>query len=211
MRCSWLPLILAPLLTGCASTVAQRISHAAGVDRMDKIERINFTFNVARNGNTSVSRAWTWWPAQSRVMRVVDGQSVTYWRNKMSEEDRAVDAQFINDTFWLSPALHLRWAGPEVSISDEGESDIPIIGETGRRILLAYPKQGGYTPGDAYDLFIDKGHIIRAWHFRRGGAAAPSLTTTFENYVDFGGLQVALEHRNADGSFRLWFTDVKVR
>ncbi len=200
------------LLGGCGTTAAERVVDAAGADHLDNIEQIDFTFNVQQTGKPALSRTWRWRPQDNQVMRTIGDQTVVYSRNTLGEDDRQVDAQFINDTFWLSPALHLHWAGPDVWITDEGEAEIPITGGPGRRILLAYPTEGGgYTPGDAYDLFVDEDDIIRAWHFRRGGAETPNLTTTFENYIDAGSLEIATEHRNADGTFRLWFTNITVK
>ncbi len=62
-----------------------------------------------------------------------------------------------------------------------------------------------------YNLYIDENNRIQEWSFHKGGAPEPSLMTTWENYKDFNGLQIAQEHRSKDGKFRLWFTGVQVR
>ncbi len=48
------------------------------------------------------------------------------------------------------------------------------------------------------------------WAFHKGGSPEPSLMTTWENYKDFNGLQIAQEHKTKDGKFRLYFTDIGV-
>jgi hypothetical protein len=72
------------------------------------------------------------------------------------------------------------------------------------------PEAGGYTPGDAYDLFLDEGGRMVAWVFRKGGAPEPSLATTFEDWTRVGPLQIAADHRTADGSLRIRFADLGV-
>jgi hypothetical protein len=194
-----------------AADVRQTIVEAHGVDRFEQIVQIDFTFNVERDGELKASRVWSWRPHDQTVRRTVDGQTVSYSRADIAGDAVAVDRQWINDTFWLLPALHLQWASDDVIIADEGAAAMPIGEGNARRVVVTYPSDGGgYTPGDVYELFIDDAGLIRAWHFRRGGQAKPSLTNTFSDYLTAGPLKIAAEHRNADGSFRLYFTDVHV-
>ncbi len=195
-----------------ATDPRQRMIEAAGVHAFDRVEQVTFTFNVERDGELGASRQWRWWPRTNVVSRQVDGETYTYDRDEMSDADREVDRQFINDSFWLSPPLHVSWAGPDVRVADEGEASMPIGDGEARKLVVAYPADGGgYTPGDVYELFLDDEGLIRAWVFRRGGAEEPTLVTTFSDYVLVSPLRIATEHRNADGSFRLYFTDVQVQ
>jgi hypothetical protein len=193
-----------------AASAKQRIVNAAGVDKLGQIKSLSFTFNVDRDGKTVSSRGWQWEPATQRVTRTVGEQTHSYTRDKMSDADRAVDGQFINDSFWLLPALHVSWASDDVKIQDKGQVDLPIGEGKANLVTVTYPASGGYTPGDAYDLFLSEDDRVVAWHFRRGNADKPSMTNTFADYVRVGPLHIARDHRNADGSFRLHFTDVKV-
>jgi hypothetical protein len=78
-------------------------------------------------------------------------------------------------------------------------------------ITLSYPDDaGGYTPGDAYDIYYDEDYIIREWTFRKGNSPEPTLSTTFENYKDFNGIKIAIDHKMAKGNWNLNFTDVSV-
>ena len=77
-------------------------------------------------------------------------------------------------------------------------------------ITLTYPDQGGYTPGDAYDIFYNDDFMIEEWVFRRGNAQEPTMATTFENYKDYNGIKIATDHKMADGNWNLNFTDVTI-
>jgi len=77
-------------------------------------------------------------------------------------------------------------------------------------LTIVYDNKGGYTPGDAYDLYFDDDYIIREWVFRKANQAEPSMTTTWENYTAINGLKLALDHKTAEGNFNLYFTGIKV-
>jgi hypothetical protein len=145
-----------------------------------------------------------------------DGKTVAWNRNTKPEtwspEARDADKAFINDSFWLSPPLHLSWAGDDVKVTDAGTAPLPVGEGTGRKVTVSYPATGGgYTPGDAYDLFLNDKGLIVAWNYRKGGAPEPTMSTSFADHQQFGPLTIALDHRSPDGKFRLWFTDVSVK
>lgn len=205
------PATTQPATTQPAGTLRAHVVQAAGVDKLAKVLELTFTFNVERDGKVAASRAWKWEPQVQRVTRTIGDQSHTYTRDEMTDADRAVDRQFINDTFWLSPALHLSWAGEDVSVEDKGEVDLPIGEGKARMLTMTYPAEGGYTPGDAYDLYLNDKHQIVAWNYRARNNPKPSMTTTFEDYVQAGPLHIARDHRSSDGGFRLFFTDVAAK
>ena len=98
-----------------------------------------------------------------------------------------------------------------MTVEDRAAAVFPIGEKAARFVFVKYPESGGgYTPGDAFALFLDDRNRIIGWHFHRGGSEKPTLTTTFEKRRRFGPLLIALEHRNHDGSFNLRFTDVAV-
>jgi len=181
-----------------------------GVERLAELSEIRFTFNVEKDGELKASRAWTWHPADNTVTRTVAGESLTFvFGAPKDDAERKADGQFVNDSFWLAPQMHLRWAGSDLAVTDAGEAPVPIGEGTARKITMQYaPTGGGYTPGDAYDLFLDPTGRIVAWNYREGGVAEPSMTTTFEGYTAVGPLTLATEHKTADGKLRLFFTDL---
>ncbi|MEQ1572290.1 MAG: hypothetical protein ABMA64_42085 [Myxococcota bacterium] len=187
-----------------------------GADRLDQVGELSFAFVVERGGEVKVNRRWSWRPADGSVtLRVGDAEPVTFTFGKPSTDaEKQADAQFVNDTFWLMPQLHLSWAGPaDPIVTDGGEVARPIGDGAAHLVTLQYAAAGGgYTPGDAYDLYLDADGKIVAWAYWKGGKTgpAPSLVTTSEGYVQAGPLTLATEHHTADGSFRVSFADVGV-
>jgi hypothetical protein len=184
----------------------------AGCDQIGSLEEVSFTFNVEKGGELKASRAWTWRPASDEVVRTVDGEALGFARGApVGEQQESADAQFVNDWFWLMPQCHAIWS-TDAHITDSGESPLPMGEGTGRKLVVTYSQEGGgYTPGDAYDLFLDLDGRIAAWHFRQGGQPSPSMTTSFTDYAALGPVSVATEHRSPDGDFRLYFTDLAAR
>ncbi len=83
------------------------------------------------------------------------------------------------------------------------------------KITVQYPDEGGYTPGDAYDLYLNpQTRLIEQWVYRRGGKADGSAMT-WEKHRQLGPIVVCTEHWGApndkDERFHLWFTDVRVK
>lgn len=181
-----------------------------GTQHLDAVASLSFTFNVEVEGVLKASRAWTWRPADQQATLRTGDDAITFVPGKPANEaEEQADARFVNDLFWLMPQLHLHWAGPDLEVTDAGEVPLPIGDGTAEKVVMTYaPDSGGYTPGDAYDLFVDGNDRIVAWNYRKGAAAEPTLTTTFEKYVDVGPLSIATEHRSADGNFRMYFTDL---
>lgn len=226
LRVVFSPLVVVTLLCfglagGCATqpnpsrmSPQQRLIYelalAQGVTDFDRVERIDFTFNVQAGENTN-SRSWSWRPKTNLV--TFDNQ-FTYHRDQLygqvDEKVLEADKKFINDSFWLLMPLHLEWSS-DVTVA-EGEAVIPPIGhEPLRRVTVTYSASGGgYTPGDVYHLYMDESGVVHEWSFHRGGAVEPSLICSWEGYRQVGPLRLALDHVNKKTGFRLWFTDVTV-
>ena len=212
-------LMLAGMLVGCAATgptgpeaaLRKKLGKAYGVSAFERIDALRYTFNAQIKDRT-ISRSWVWEPATDRVVLQAEGGGADYQRGEIgaSEELRAADARFINDNYWFLFPLHVYW-DVSAAVEDTGEAKLPIGPGTGRRIVISYPRGVGYTPGDVYELFVDDDFRIKEWIYRKGGAAEPTRVTTWEDHRRLGPLTVSLNHRSADGGFRLWFTDVGVK
>lgn len=85
----------------------------------------------------------------------------------------------------------------------------PIKGTNSTKLTVIYSSEGGYTPGDAYDLYIDENNMILEWTFRRGNGAE-GRTWTWENIGQFGPIKLAQDHMGQDGQRFIWLTNVKV-
>ena len=96
------------------------------------------------------------------------------------------------------------------TISEPVKDAAPISSKLLNKITITYSNEGGYTPGDAYDIYFDDDHIIKEWVFRQSNSTEPSLVNTFENYQDFNGIKIALEHKKAEGDWNLLIRNVKV-
>ncbi len=79
---------------------------------------------------------------------------------------------------------------------------------------MKYPQQGGYTPGDTWELYVGSDDRVQELVYHRGGPKKPSLViTTWEGYKKAGPLLISMDHRGtADGKpVRIWFSDVSVK
>jgi hypothetical protein len=122
-----------------------------------------------------------------------------------------VDPWFVNDNYWLIFPLRLAWDQSATVAADASPAPLPIGTGQARRLVVRYPSNEGYTPGDVYELFIGASERIEQWIYRKGGDPQPTRITTWEDYRRVGPLTLSLDHRGPDGSFRVWFTDVGVR
>jgi len=215
---AWLVAALgALLLAGCAagdrippasSGPAAEVAHAYGVAHWEQIERLDFTFG-AQVGDAVVSRRWTWWPQVDRVtLHQGAGRTISYHRADLGPgtpaEITQADRWFINDSYWLLFPFQLVWSDPEVT--GAGVAALPIGEGTARKVVVQFPDEGGYTPGDAYDLYLGPGGLIEQWVFRRGGGEE-GRPATWERHARLGPILVSLLHQGPEG-FRIEFTGV---
>ena len=196
--------------TSAASTVIQKMGKANGFDNWSKVTELQFTFNVDRASNPHFERTWIWKPKTNQVTAITENDSISYNRNKLDSISDITNANFINDKFWLLAPLNLVWDEDNLTAVHKTEAEAPISKEPLQKLSVTYGDQGGYTPGDAYDLYFDDDYKVKEWVFRKTNQAEPSMTTTWEDYSEKGGLQFAKTHKNEDASFKLYFTDVVV-
>lgn len=190
-------------------TDAQKIANAHGIAQWDKISQLEFRFKVDRENNSGSGRMWIWKPKSDDVTLITETDTISYNRKDMDSISLRTDRAFINDKFWLLIPYQLVW-DEGTTISDPEIAESPINKQQLNKITLTYSDKGGYTPGDAYDLFYDDNYILKEWIYRAGNSPDPSLTNTFENIQDFNGLKLALEHKKSAEGWNLNFTDVKV-
>lgn len=182
-------------------STAQKIANAHGFENWQLVDEVSFNFNG--------KRSWNWNPKTGDVIYSQDSIKVSYNRSKIDSSLTKIDRAFINDKFWLLIPFQLVW-DKDASISEPIKESSPINKKELNKIIITYSSQGGYTPGDAYDIFYNDNFIIEEWIFRKGNQNEPSLITTFESYNDFKGIKIALEHKNKNGNWNLKFTDVEI-
>lgn len=189
-------------------TVAEKIANAHGFQNWDKVKTFEFTFG-GKIDEPNSGRSWSWNPKTNDI-KLVQGEDTTeYNRNNMDSVALKADRGFINDKFWALIPFQLVW-DEGTTISEPEKAKSPVKQQDLNKITLTYSNEGGYTPGDAYDIFYDNDYIIREWNFRRGNASEPSLSNTFENYQNINGLKLAQEHKNAEGDWNLLVRNIKV-
>lgn len=190
-------------------TIAEKIANTHGFENWKNVSEIKFTFQVDRDSVKGNGRSWTWQPKTDIVSMTAGKKTISYKRNEMDSTHIAADRAFINDKFWLLVPFQLVW-DTSATISESKKAEAPISKTELNLITLTYPNEGGYTPGDAYDIYYGNDYIIKEWVFRKGNSVEPSLTTTFENIKDYNGIKIATDHKMADGNWNLNFTDVNI-
>ncbi len=190
-------------------TIAEKIANAHGFDNWKNVSEVKFTFKVDRDNIKGDGRSWTWFPKKDSVIMKAGEQIVKFNRTKLDSVPLNADRNFINDKFWLFVPFQLVW-DTSATISEPKKAESPINKEQLDMITITYPNEGGYTPGDAYDIYYDGNYMIKEWVFRQGNSAESSLANTFENYKDFNGIKIAIDHKKDNGNWNLNFTDVSI-
>ncbi len=189
-------------------TTAEKIAHANGFENWKNVSELQFTFNVERD-TSHFERAWTWKPKTEDVIMISGKDTVAYNRKSMDSTAMNADRAFINDKYWMLAPFQLVW-DTSASISEASITEAPISKTQLNKITITYSDDGGYTPGDAYDLFYGDDFLVKEWNYRKGNSKEPTMSTTWEDYQDFNGLKIAKTHKRPDSNWKLHFTNIKV-
>src|SRR2546426_1691788 len=182
--------------------IAEQIGKTYGLDSFGHIEGIRYTFNADFPG-VKLSRTWVWEPKADQVSyegkdKAGKPVKLTYLRSQLSSQAAVVkdeiDPAFINDQYWLLFPLHLSWDN-SAKVEETGMHKLPLGKGSAGRVVVTYPSEGGYTPGDIWELFVGTDHRIQEWIYRRGGSAKPTAVASWEDYKKAAPLLVSLNHR----------------
>lgn len=190
-------------------SVAERIANAHGFEQWNTVSELSFTFNVDQD-SSHFERSWTWQSKTNDVTLISGTDTISFNRNNLDSLSIKHDRDFVNDKYWLLVPFQLVW-DQSAKISEPTKATAPISNTLLNKITITYSEIGGYTPGDAYDIFYDDDYVIKEWIFRRQNAEEPSLVNTFENYVDIKGLKFAQDHKQKEVNWNLNFTNIKVK
>ncbi len=192
-----------------------------GLDSFKQIEGIRYTFNAELPG-VKLSRSWEWNPKTDTVSYQGKDKSgnpvkATYQRSQLGSQSDAVkkqiDPAFINDQYWLLLPFHVIWDG-SATVTDAGMHKLPLGEGTAEQVVMKYPSQGGYAPGDTWELYVGPDKRVEQMVYRRGGSGKPGLViATWEDHKQAGPLLVSTDHRGtADGKpLRVSISDVSVK
>lgn len=187
-------------------TLPMKVAKAYGFDKMDEVNTIAYTWNVQRDSVNVFSRDWKWNIKKRTVYYA--GADTSYTYSLDADSLPAADKGFINDKYWAMMPFQLAW---DSGYTFETEEDVPspIAGTSSTKLTIIYNSADGYTPGDAYDLYLDEEYHILEWVFRRGNGP-DGRPTTWENEQQVGPLLFETEHRNAEGNRTLWISNIQV-
>ena len=218
-------LLILPATSGVQQLppIAEEMAKTYGLDSWGQIEGIRYTFNLDIPNLITLSHSWEWNPKTDTVTfegKDKDGKAmkVTYARSQLASQSDAVKNQvepaFVNDQYWLVFPFHVVWDGGK-TVTDDGMKKLPVGNGSAERVVVKYhPSQGGYTPGDTWELYVGPDKRVQAMVYHRGGPKKPSLViATWEGYKKAGPLLFATDHRGtADGKpLHLTFTGVAVK
>jgi len=189
-------------------TILDKVANAYGHNNWHNIEQVDFSF-VVNPGKNETLRQWSWYPKENQVTLKNGNEMITYNKIDMMEEFKKTDKAFVNDSFWLLFPFHLVW--DEVAYKVQNDAISPIQQKKTNKLIVEYPKVGGYTPGDRYEVYLDENYYIVEWSYHPKGQKEAALTNTFEDLSDFNGIKVNLVHRNPDTGFQLNFRDVSFK
>lgn len=189
-------------------TIVSKIANTYGYDNWDNVEKVNFSF-VVNPGENESSRSWEWNPKSGKVILNSKDNNISYQRGNIKEEYVDTDRAFVNDSFWLLFPFHLVWDDIEYEVVENSTS--PINNKETTKLIVKYPDEGGYTPGDKYEVYINDDYQILEWTYHPKGKEEPALANTFEDLSNFDGIKVNMIHRNPDSGFQLNFRDVSFK
>lgn len=149
---------------------------------------------------------------EEKVTCAIDGKSQAIQLSALEGKgDKQVHKQFINDTFWLLFPFSIAWSSPKVT--KHGSEEIDINGKTvgSQKLTATWPTDEGYTPGDAYDLFLAEDNTILAWTLRKANAPQGKFFI-WKNPKALGPIQVYQSYYPGDSKTPLIeMRDLKVK
>src|SRR6266481_2152427 len=185
----------------------EQIAKTYGLDSFGQVDGIRYTFNIQFPG-VNVSRSWEWEPKTGKVSYVGDELS-----SQPDAVKNGIDPAFTNDNYWLLFPLHAYW-DRSATVTDQGMQQLPVGNGSAELVTVKYPSDGGYTPGDTWDLYVGKDNRVEQFVYHRGGPKKPSVViATWEGYKKAGPLLISTDHHGtADGSpLRIFISDVSVK
>jgi hypothetical protein len=168
------------LLPQSCPPIAKKVAKAYGIESFGQIEQLRYTFNIDTPG-LKVSRSWVREPKGDRVTyegkdKAGNPVKVTYVRSQLNSQPdnvkKEIDPSFTNDQYRLIFPFHACWDSA-ATVEDTGIHRLPLGSGSARRVVVKYPSEGGYTPGDTWELYVGPDNRVQELVFHHGGNANP--------------------------------------
>src|ERR1051326_5544701 len=84
------------------------------------------------------------------------------------------------------------WCGTaSATLTDEGMQKLPLGSGSAERVVVKSPSEGGYAPGDTWDIYVGADKRIVAFVYHRGTATKPNeVIATWADYKKVGPLLI---------------------
>ena len=215
-------LLILPATAGAQQRppIVEKLAKTYGLDSFGQIEAIRYTFNVQSPGR-DLSRSWIWEPKTDQVTYEGKDKSgkpvkVTYLRSQLGSQSAEVkddiDPGFLNDNYWLILPFHIVW-DTTATVEDAGMQKLPQANGSAEKVVVKYPSDGGYSPGDTWELYVGSDGRVEELAYHRGGPAKLEVFATWADYKKAGPLLFSPDHhgtRNGD-PLHLFFSNVAVK
>jgi hypothetical protein len=100
------------------------------------------------------------------------------------------------------------------TVTDEGMQKLPLGDESGQKVVVKYPSDGGYSPGDTWDVYVGTDGRVQEFVYHRGGPKKPStVIAPWTDYKKAGPLLFSLDHQSKadDAPVHIFFSNVAVK
>jgi hypothetical protein len=109
--------------------------------------------------------------------------------------------------------LHVYWDS-SADVQDKGMQKLPLGNGSAKQVTVKYPSEGGFSPGDTWELYLGPDNRVEEFIFRRGGDRKPSVVVaTWASYQKAGPLLISTDHHGtADGKpIRIFLSNISVK
>jgi hypothetical protein len=215
-------LLMLPATSGAQQRppILEKLANTYGLGSFGQIDAIRYTFNVQSPG-LDLSRSWIWEPKTDQVTYEGKDKSgkpvkVTYLRSQLGSQSAEVkddiDPGFLNDNYWLILPFHFAW-DTNAAVEHAGMQKLPLGEGSAEKVVVKYPSDGGYSPGDTWELYVGTDGRIQEMAYYGGGPTKHVVIATWADYKKAGPLLVSLDHRGTrDGKpLHLFFSNVAVK
>jgi len=105
-----------------------------------------------------------------------------------------VDPGFMNDNYWLLFPFHAYWDS-SATVTDRGMHKLPVGNGSAALVAVKYPDEGGYTPGDTWELYVGKDNRVEQFVYHRAAPRSRVWSSQPGRHKKAGPLLISTEHR----------------